>query len=107
MVSTTCKLISLKALLKDMRFDQNTPIEIKCDNRAAIYISSKPIFHEKMKHIEVDCHFVREKVQVKIIFTPHISTEDQLTDIFTKAIENDRLKSSLIKLSIISINAST
>ena len=105
MASTTCKLIWLKALLENMGFDQDTPIEMKYDNQAAIHVSLNPVLHERTKHIEVDCHFVQEKMQAKVISTPYVSTEDQLVGIFTKVVGNDRLKSSLIKLGVISINA--
>nr|CAD1826176.1 unnamed protein product [Ananas comosus var. bracteatus] len=62
MASTACELVWLKALLKDMGFNHDGPIQMKCDNQAAIHISTNPVFHERTKHIEVDCHFVREKV---------------------------------------------
>nr|CAD1824666.1 unnamed protein product [Ananas comosus var. bracteatus] len=107
MASTACELVWLKALPKDMGFNHDGPIQMKCDNQAAIHISTNPIFHERTKHIEVDCHFVREKVQEKVISTPYVASEDQLADMFTKAVGKNRLQNLLIKLGVINIHAPT
>lgn len=55
-----------------------------CDNQVAIYIASNLVFHEQTKHINIDCHFARDEVKPKCVFTPF--TPDQLADIFTKAV---------------------
>ena len=107
MASTTCELIWLKSLLQDMGFQPLTPIPLLCDNQAATHIASNPVFHERTKHIEVDCHFVREKVQANIICTPYIPSENQLADIFTKGVHKSRLMEILSKLGSIDIFSPT
>jgi len=61
MASATCELIWLKQLLEELQFGEVTQMT-RCDNQAALHISSNPVFHERTKHLEIDCHFIREKI---------------------------------------------
>ena len=81
----TNELIWIKGLLGDLGVETTTPITIHCDNQAAIHIASNSVFHERTKHIEVDCHKVRQAVEKQIILPCYTRSEDQLADIFTKA----------------------
>jgi hypothetical protein len=84
MASTASELTWIKQLLSDIGIEDQGPIKMFCDNQAARHIASNSVFHDRTKHIEVDCHFIREKIQSKEIETPFIRSEDQLADIFTK-----------------------
>ena len=90
MAHTTCKLVWLKNLLQEMVFSVDKPMRLYCDNQTAVHISSNPVFHERTKHIEVDCHFVREKVISGVITTSHVSSGNQWADLFTKGLSQGR-----------------
>ena len=62
-------------------------MKLICDNQVALYISSYPVFHERTKHIEVDCHFIREKIASGCISTSFVNSNDQIADIFTNLLE--------------------
>ncbi|XP_044500229.1 uncharacterized protein LOC123221442 [Mangifera indica] len=61
MAKTTCEIIWIHGLLKDLGVTISEAVELYCDNKAAKDISTNPVFHERTKHIEIDCHFVRDK----------------------------------------------
>jgi hypothetical protein len=65
MASTTSELIWIKQLLVELGINTREPMKMYCDNQAACHIASNPVFHERTKHIEVDCHFICEKIQGK------------------------------------------
>ncbi|KAM2954379.1 hypothetical protein FF1_032665 [Malus domestica] len=98
MAATACELIWLKGLLSDLGFPSSTPMTLMCDNQAAMHIAANPVFHERTKHIEVDCHFIRAQVQTQIIRTMFTRSHDQLADLFTKALASSQFHRLLGKL---------
>ena len=60
MSHTTCEMMWLKNLLLEFNFRHLEPMPMLCDNQSAIYIAQNQEFHERTKHIEVDCHLVRD-----------------------------------------------
>ena len=63
------------SLLKDFQIEHSQAVLLYCDNQEALHIVVNLIFHERTKNIDIDCHFVREKVQDGPIKTFHISTQ--------------------------------
>ena len=94
------ELAWLSRLLHELTVDHITPIPLKCDNQAAIYIAKNPVFHERTKHIELDCHFVRQKLMEGLVILNHVSTKQQLADIMTKPLPGLTHSSILGKLGV-------
>lgn len=79
------------------------PIQLYCDNRTSIHKASKPVFHECTKHIKLNFHLVREKIQTGVIQTIHMSTNQQPTNLFTKALGQMQFNQLFGKLGVIKI----
>jgi hypothetical protein len=97
--TTTSEIVWIKCLLHDLGYDQTKkPTNLFCDGQAAIHIASNPIFHERTKHIEVDCRFVCENLMNKVIETSYVPNKQQLADVFTKALTGGPFREVLDKL---------
>ncbi|KAL0551384.1 hypothetical protein IC582_010470 [Cucumis melo] len=102
LVDATSELLWLRWFLTDMGAPQTSPTILHCDNRSAIQIAHNNVFHERTKHIENDCHFVRHHLQSNTLHLQSISTADQPADIFTKAHHSPRFTQLLHKLKVVS-----
>ncbi|KAL8152584.1 hypothetical protein V2J09_010344 [Rumex salicifolius] len=94
----------LVGLLKDLNVDVG-PVEMFCDNQSAMHIAKNPVFHERTKHIEGDCHLVRDKVLRKEIKLGYIHTKEQPADMFTKAVTQEQYTDTLSKLGVVNLFA--
>ena len=95
---TTVELYWLRMLFKDLGVYLYHPPILWCDNVLALSLASNPIFHARTKHIEVDYHFVREKVLNRDMVIKYISTLDQLADLFTKSLPSPLFHALSFKL---------
>lgn len=84
MALTACEITWLVQLLKDMGIHKLPPTLLNCDNKAALSIAANPVLHERTKHIEIDCHYVRDKIAAGEIVTKHVPGYAQAADVLTK-----------------------
>ncbi|KAL9444098.1 hypothetical protein AB3S75_017305 [Citrus x aurantiifolia] len=96
----------LRGLLAELGFSQSNPTLLHADNTSAIQIVVNSIFHERTKHIEVDCHYFRKALDTRIISLPHISPTLQRADVFTKAMTRKRHQFLMSKLMLLDQSAS-
>jgi hypothetical protein len=98
LADTVAEVTWLETLLQELRVSTRSVPNLWCDNLGATYLSANPVFHARTKHVEVDFHFVREKVAQRKLLVQFISTNDQIADVFTKPLSSERflfLKSKL------------
>ncbi|XP_073025307.1 uncharacterized protein [Primulina eburnea] len=100
MAAATCEIVWIRGVLNDMGLTLTAPARLFCDNKAALHIAANPMYHERTKHIEIDCHLIREKLKSGIIQTEHVSTVNQLADVFTKSLSKEQHTFLLSKLGL-------
>uniref|UniRef100_A0A2N9HQG6 Integrase catalytic domain-containing protein n=1 Tax=Fagus sylvatica TaxID=28930 RepID=A0A2N9HQG6_FAGSY len=103
LADTTSELLALRWLLEDMGVTHSSPTVIHCDNRSAIQIAHNDVFHERTKHIEIDCHLVRHHLSAGILHLLPVSSSDQTADIFTKTFPPGRFRDLVSKLKMASV----
>jgi hypothetical protein len=82
----------LQQLLTELHTPLHKTTLVYCDNVSAIYMSKNPIQHQRTKHVEIDIHFVRERVALGDIHVLHVPTTSQFTNIFTKGLPTSVFK---------------
>jgi hypothetical protein len=103
LADTTSELLALHWLLEDMGLTHSSPTVIHCDNRSAIQIAHNDVFHERTKHIEIDCHLVRHHLFAGMLRLLPVSSSDQTADIFTKTFPPGRFRDLVSKLKMTSV----
>jgi len=82
-------------------------MKLYCDNKAAISIAHNPVQHDRTKHVEIDRHFIKEKIEAGAICLPFVPTSQQVTDVLTKGLFRSNFEFLISKLGMIDIYAPT
>ena len=105
MANATCELMWLLSLFRDLHVSRPKPALLFCNNQATLYIVANPIFHKHTKHIEIDYHLVRKKLQNGSLKTLHISSKHQVGDLLTKPFSSPQFLFLLSKMGIHNIHS--
>jgi transposase InsO family protein len=101
----TCQGVWLARLLGDLRRKAVECVELKVDNQSALALMKNPVFHDRSKHIRTRYHFIRQSVEDGEIHPDHVSSEEQLADILTKALPKSRFEELRAKIGMVVIGA--
>lgn len=99
----TCELQWLYFLMTDLGVQVSKQPILYCDNKSALHIAANPVFHERTKHLEIDCHVVRERVNNGLMKLLPLSSVNQVADLFTKALLPQPFLHLLSKLRMLNI----
>lgn len=102
MAQASAEVTWIVRVLHELGIHNLTPVTLFCDNISAIHIAKNPVFHERTKHIDIDCHFTGEKVLEGLLQLAHLPTTEQVADILTKVLPSPQHTYILSKLGMIS-----
>ena len=105
MAETAQEMVWLRSFLEYLGISSPFPMPMHCDNQAAIFIVGNSTFHERTKHIEIDCHYIQDKVMSEVISTPHVTSSHQLANVFTKSLAGISYDTTCTKLSMFDLYA--
>ncbi|WJZ81633.1 hypothetical protein VitviT2T_001466 [Vitis vinifera] len=103
MAQGICEGIWLNRLLEELRVPLKHPMVLYCNNQAAISIAKNPVHHDRTKHVEIDRHFIKEKIEEGVFKVSYTPTNCQTTDILTKALARVNFEDLTEKLGMINI----
>eukprot|EP00253_Pinus_taeda_P026050 PITA_26050 len=89
-VKASCEVVWLRRMLADMHVSQTGPTPLFCDNQGVLKLAKNLVFHERTKHVETDCHYIRQLVEDGSVQLRYVPTTEQPTNIFTKPLGPDK-----------------
>lgn len=98
MALVVCEPLWVKIILGDLGIDWKGTIKLYCDNKSTINIAHNPVQHDRTKHVEIDRHFIKEKLESGLLCMPYVPSKEQLADVLTKGLSSTSLQGILKKL---------
>ena len=95
----------IRNLLDELKISYIKPIDICCDNKSAICIAHDPVYHDRMKHVNIDRFYIQDHLERGILKTEYVSSKDQCADIFTKGLPVKAMRHLTSKLGMQSIHS--
>ncbi|KAF2296263.1 hypothetical protein GH714_037152 [Hevea brasiliensis] len=99
----TCEIIWLQRLNQELGVKVAAPASIHCDNKAAIHVTHNLIFYERTKHMELDCHIVRVKIQKGVIRTEFVPSKEKVADLLTKALSRQQHQHLVSRMGVLNL----
>lgn len=100
LANATAELLWIQSLLKELKVQHHSPV-LLCDNQSAVLIAHNPVLHSRTKHLELDIHFVREKVIAKSLTILHVPAAGQIADVLTKPLVAAQFNTFRSKLKVV------
>lgn len=97
----TTEIVWIRSLLNELKFPSSATAILWCDNLSAGSLACNPVFHARTKHIELDVHFIRDKIQAKEVEVRYVPLVDQTAYILTKLVSHTRFSSLKDKLEVL------
>ena len=101
--SASCEAVWLRKLLSDLFDLQLDATCIYCDNQSCVKLSKNPVFHDKLKHIEIKYHYIRDKVHRGAVKLQYVATDEQIVDVLTKPLTRVKFEYFMEKLGVLLI----
>jgi len=102
-----CEVLWLRILLDELKIRVALPLRVYCDNKAAINISHNPVHHDRTKHVEVDRHFIKERIEEGTVVMSYVPTTEQAVDILTKGLSRPLFEKLVDKLGMYNLYSPT
>lgn len=98
---TTKEVVWARGLLKQLNVEQIQPTVLHCDNAAAEQLIKNPVYHRRTKHIDIKFHYIRQIVRDGLLEIRHVSSGEQLADMFTKPLTRDKFETNRTLINLV------